>query len=340
MVKIFAIGVTGWVGNASARAIAAAHPDYEWTVLLRSQTKEESVKQFLPQGTRFVIGDFDSHDVISSAAATADIVINWGSSDYEPLTKSIIDGMKKNKSTCYLIHTSGCGILTGEVARTETYGQAATKVYDDWDNATDLLTLPPEAPHVNIDTMILALDRKAPHIKTMIVCPPIIYGMSHAKDTQERSAARQYVNSILDRGKGFAVGNGKAIVNTLHITDLANFFVKATEAAAQGGGAATWGGVNSYHFVESGEMVWGEFAQAISKAAFDRGLLDAPDVDYLSAEEAMKIDPISKIGYGSSARSKAVRAYKTLGWKPEMLGIYEDYLSNWRFKAGEPHLFM
>jgi len=298
------------------------------------------VKRFLPQGTLFVIGDFDSHDIISSSAAAADIVLNWASSDYEPLTKSIIDGMKKNKSTCYLIHTSGCGILTDEVARTGTYGQATTKVYDDWDNASDLLTLPPEAPHVNIDTMILALDREAPHIKTMIACPPIIYGMDNAQDAQERSAARQYVNSILDRKKGFAVGDGKAIVNTVHITDLANFFVEATEAAAQGGGAATWGGVESYHFVESGEMVWGEFAQAVSKAAFERGLLDTPDVDFLSAEDAMEVDPISKIGYGSSARSKAVRAYKTLGWKPEMLGIYEDYLSNWRFKAGEPHLFV
>ncbi|KAI4641177.1 hypothetical protein J4E93_008056 [Alternaria ventricosa] len=340
MVRIFAVGITGWVGNASAHAIAAAHPEYEWTVLIRNKAKEESVKKFLPQGTRFVIGDFDSHDVISSAAAAADIVINWGSSDHEPLNKSIFDGMKKNKSTCYLIHTSGCGILTGEVARSGTYGQATTKIYDDWDNASDLLTLPPEAPHMNIDTMIVALDRETPHIKTMIVCPPIIYGMSHAQDTQERSVARQYVNSILDRKKGFAVGDGNAIVNTLHITDLANFFVKATEAAAQGGGAATWGGVQSYYFVESGEMVWGEFAQAVSKTAFDRGLLDTPDVDYLSAEEAMKIDPISKIGYGSSARSKAVRVYKTLDWKPQMVGIYEDYHSNWRFKAGEPHLFV
>lgn len=287
-----------------------------------------------------MIGDFGSHDVISSAAAVADIIINWGSSDHEPLTKSIIDGMKKNKSTCYLIHTSGGGILTGEVTRTGAYGQATTKVYDDWDNASDLLTLPPEAPHVNVDTMILALDHEAPHIKTMIVCPPIIYGMSNAQDIQERSAARQYVNSILDRKKGFAVGDGKAIVNTLHITDLANFFVRATEAAAQGGGAATWGGVESYYFVENGEIVWDEFAQAVSKTAFERGLLDTPDVDYLSAEEAMKVDPISQIAYGSSARSKAIRAGKTLGWKPEMPGIYEDYLSNWRFKAGERHLFM
>ena len=103
-----------------------------------------------------------------------------------------------------------------------------------------------------VDDCLAVADREAPHVKIMIVCPPIIYGMSHAQDTQERSAARQYVNSILDRGKGFAVGDGKAIVNTVHIADLANFFVKATEAAAQGGGAATWGGVNSYYFVESG----------------------------------------------------------------------------------------
>ncbi|KAI4950382.1 hypothetical protein J4E91_004264 [Alternaria rosae] len=321
MVKIFAIGVTGWVGNASARAIAAAQPDYEWTILLRNKTKEESVEQFFPQGTRFVIGDFDSHDVISSAAAVADIIINWGSSDHEPLTKSITDGMKKNKSTCYLIHTSGGGILTGEVARTGAYGQATTKVYDDWDNASDLLTLPPEAPHVNVDTMILALDQDAPHIKTMI----------------RRTTIRKFHPRPQ---KGLPVGDGKAIVNTLHITDLANFFVKATEAAAQGGGAATWGGVESYYFVENGEIVWDEFAQAVSKAAFERGLLDTPDVDYLSAEEAMKVDPISQIAYGSSARSKAIRAGKTLGWKPEMPGIYEDYLSNWRFKAGEQHLFM
>lgn len=287
-----------------------------------------------------MIGDFDSHDVISSAAAAANIVINWGSSDYEPLTKSIIDGMKKNKSTCYLIHTSGCGILTGEVIKSGTYGQGTSKIYDDWDNASELLALPQEAPHMNVDTIILALEREAPHIKTLIACPPIIYGMSDARNTQERSAARQYVNSILKHGKGFVVGDGKTTVNTLHISDLAKFFVKVTEAAAQGGGTATWGGVQSYYFVENGEVVWSEFVEAISKAAFEKGLLPTPDVDYLSADEAIKIDPISKFAFGSSARAKAIRAYKTLDWKPEMPGIYEDTLNNWRFKAGEQHLFM
>lgn len=308
---------------------------------MRNEAKKESVLEFLPKTTHFVIGDFDSHDVISAAAAAADITFNWGSSDYEPLTNSILDGMKSKKSTGYLIHTSGGGILVGDVIKQGTFGQGSSKVYDDWDNASELLKLPPSAPHMNVDTIILTAERETPHLKTMLVCPPIIYGMSSAQDTPpERSASKQYANAILKRGRGFAVGDGKATVGTLHIRDLAQFYVKATEAAAQGGGTATWDGANSYYFVENGEMVWGEFAEAVTKAAFAKGLLQSPDVDYLSADEAEKIDPMSKIAFGSSARSKAIRAYKTLDWKPEMHDIYKDTLENWRFRADAPHLFM
>lgn len=334
------VGVTGWVGAASAHAIASRHPEYEWTVLLRDKAKEGDLREFLPEGTRFETGNFDSHETISAAASAADIVINWASSDYEPLTKSIIDGMKRKKSTCYLIHTSGAGILTHDITSRGAYGKTTSKIYDDWDNAGDLLTIPKEAPHRNVDSLILGLENEAPHIKPMIVCPPVIYGVSDVQTMRERSMARQFVSSVLNHGKSFAVGDGKSTANTIHIKDLASFFVKAVEAAAQGGGSATWGGAQSYYFVENGEVVWGEYAQAVGKYAFEKGLLSTPGVEYMSADEADKIDPIGRIAYGSSARSKAVRAYKTLGWKPEMPGLYEDTFNDWRFRAGEKHLFV
>lgn len=82
----------------------------------------------------------------------------------------------------YWIHTSGTGILCFADSSKERYGESSDKIYDDWENVDELTHLPDHAFHRDIDKIVLQTGIGKPNmIKTAIVCPPTIYGISNGK---------------------------------------------------------------------------------------------------------------------------------------------------------------
>ncbi|KAL9565045.1 hypothetical protein ACKAV7_010815 [Fusarium commune] len=339
-IKLFLLGATGWVGSCAAYKIAAAHPDYEYVVLVRSEGKANDAKKFLPGHTRFVIGDFESFDLIASEAVASDIVLNWASSDHDGLNNAVLAGLKRKGSQCYLIHTSGTGLLTYEDIKNNRESRESSKVYDDWEGVGEVVGLPDDALHMNVDRAILRAASETPYLQAAIVCPPLIYGVScNEHVTRERSAARQYVVDILKRGKGFFIKDGKARWNTVHINDLAQLFLLLVENAAQGGGNATWG-PEAYYFAENGDVCFGEFATEVSRVAFEKGYISTLEMDRLTVEEGKQAAAFTTMMTLYNARSKAVRARKLLNWEPVNVNIIEDITQNWRFIPGDENPFI
>jgi hypothetical protein len=66
-------GATGYIGGDGLFAIASAHPDWQFSALVRSQEKAAQVTSKYPQ-IRTVIGDLDSSDLIEEEVKNADIV--------------------------------------------------------------------------------------------------------------------------------------------------------------------------------------------------------------------------------------------------------------------------
>lgn len=62
-------------------AISKAHPEYEWTCLVRNSDKGALVAKQYPK-VRLVYGDLDSSEIIAEEAEKADIVC----SEYSPLS--------------------------------------------------------------------------------------------------------------------------------------------------------------------------------------------------------------------------------------------------------------
>jgi hypothetical protein len=84
-------------------------------------------------------------------------------------------------------------------------------VYDDWEGVSGIECLPDDAPHMKVDRAILESAAKNSHVRTAIVCPPLINRVSNNKNgAREQSAARQYVVDILKRKKGFYINKGKS----------------------------------------------------------------------------------------------------------------------------------
>jgi hypothetical protein len=59
---------------------------------------------------------------------------------------------------------------------------------------------------------------------------------------------------ILTEGEGKRVGKGENRQTRVHIADLSDLYVRLIEAAAAGGGNATWG-KRGYYFSSTGDQV-------------------------------------------------------------------------------------
>jgi N-acetyl-gamma-glutamylphosphate reductase len=66
--------VPGFIGGDALFALYEAHPDYEYTLLVRNEKRGEAVAKQYPKA-RLVYGDLSASEVIEPAAAAADVVV-------------------------------------------------------------------------------------------------------------------------------------------------------------------------------------------------------------------------------------------------------------------------
>jgi nucleoside-diphosphate-sugar epimerase len=163
-------------------------------------------------------------------------------------------------------------------------------------------------------------------IKTAIVCPPCIYGIGRGPDNQRSIQVYEAAKAILRRKQAFLPLKGENVWHGINVQDLSDLYVLLAEAAAAGGGRATWN-EDGYYFAENGEFVWKDIFRDMAKIAQKLGLLDSDDTPSLSATELAEIHPYALIIWGSNSRGKAIRARQLLGWKPHRESLVEILLS-------------
>ena len=112
------------------------------------------------------------------------------------------------------------------------------------------------------------------------------------------------------------VGKGQARWNNLHVYDLSNLFLLLAEAAvAQRQDNELWGS-RGYFIVESGEHLWTDIAERIAHHAEQKGFASNLQKAELSKDAAFEQAGFQAVSWGLNSRAKAVRAGRTLGWKP------------------------
>jgi nucleoside-diphosphate-sugar epimerase len=216
-----------------------------------------------------------------------------------------------------VIHTSGTGILTIEDQRAGSYGIERPKEYNDWEGVSELLNLPSDAFHRNVDEIIINAGKRDPSsVHTAIVCPPCIYGVGRGPCNTKSLQAYLLSAAVLKRGKGFLVGKGENVWHQVHVQDLSNVYLALGEAAAAGGGKATWGD-EGYYLAENGPFVWGDIQRKVAEEAFAQKFIKSPEVDSLDDVQIKDINSIGIYAWGSNSRGHAIRARKLFGWDPK-----------------------
>lgn len=322
MPKLFITGATGYIGGDALYAIANAYPDLEVTALVRNSDKGAKVASRYAK-IRLVYGDLDSTKLLTSEASKADIVVHTANCDHVGSAKAIVAGLAQSQNKTYLIHTSGTGILAFEDFETKTYGLRREKVYDDWDGISEVTSIPDVAIHRNVDKIILAANEASANIHSAIVCPPCIYGPGRGPDNRRSVQVYEMARAILQRGKGFVVGEGANIWTEVHVQDLSELFLALVTAALEPeGGKATWN-QEGYYFAQSADLSWGEVGRKIAQIAFDKKFINTAEIDNVSKDEADKLSNYGSYLWGTNSRCKAIRANKLLGWTPKQKSVIE-----------------
>ena len=314
-------GATGYIGGDALHTIAKAHPDYEFSCLVRSVEKGAIVTKEVPSA-RLVYGDLDDFDLLADEAFNADIVCHWASCEPLASAQAIAAGLSRKSAAKqgFWIHLSGSDIICFPDVDAEEYGVQKDKRFDDWNSLGEILSVKETAAHRDVDLTVLGVDLlKA---KTAIVCPPTIYGPGRGPGNKRSIQVPELAAYTLKRGAGLTVQGGRNIWSTVHVQDLSNLFLKLAEEAAKGRGVAHWGN-KGFYFAENGELVWRDIAQRIAEEAYKQGFIKTTELQSLSAKEADEVWPYASFFWGTNSRCKAIRARNVLNWTPQQEFVYE-----------------
>lgn len=245
--------------------------------------------------------------------------------DHAASSEAIARGMTHHteERPGWWIHTSGTGILTWEDFRTGEYGFFRNNAYDDWEKISQVTSLPDDALHREVDKIVLRANSQNPKsCKTAILAPPMIYGPSRGPCNRRSIQTYELAKTILKKQKGFKVGTGENVWHQVHVQDLSNAFLALGEAAAAGGGKATWG-AEGYYFAESGQFKWGDIATSLTKIAKEQGRIASADVEQIDGKTADEYDALGAYMWGTNSIGHAIRTRKLLGWEPKQPSVFE-----------------
>ena len=253
-------------------------------------------------------------------------------SDHEGAAKAIAAGLAKGHSKSrpgYWLHTGGTGILTYTDSKDNFAGLGTwtDKEYNDLSGIEELTTLPDEAFHRNVDKIVLetGIQHDANGVKTIIVCPPTIYGKGRGPVSTRGRQTYELAHLILTKQYIPIVGAGKSRWNNIHVFDLSLCFLLLAEAAAAGDINPEIWGAKGYIFTENGEHIWSDLARHIATQARKLGFVDkALEEGQLGKDEALEQAGFEAVSWGLNSRGKAERARKHLGWQPKEVSIEEE----------------
>ncbi|KAL4881756.1 hypothetical protein BJY04DRAFT_217823 [Aspergillus karnatakaensis] len=338
--KIFITGITGYIGGDAFHVLEKAHPDHEFSALIRTEEKAKYVKDLYPN-VRAVIGDLEDSEKIEKEAAWADVVLHTAdASDHVGAANAIAKGLIAGHSSerpGYWLHTGGTGILTyfdSEVKK--VHGEHDDKVFNDLEGVSELTNLPAEAFHRNVDEIVIKTGTEnSDSVKTVIVCPPTIYGRGRGPVSLRGRQVYELANFILKERYTPVIGKGLARWNNVHVYDLSRLFALLVEAAtdpSKKDDKEIWG-EKGYFLAENGEHVWGDLAKLVGTQAHKLGYLkEEPQVKKLSLDEAIDSPAgFEAASWGWNSRGEARRGKRVLGWTPQERGIeaeVEDILKS------------
>ncbi|KAK3309918.1 uncharacterized protein B0T15DRAFT_488619 [Chaetomium strumarium] len=337
--RVVVTGVTGYIGGDAFHALYEAHPDFDYTLLVRTKERAESVRgqygnvdkvKVLYPGE---VGPSVSFtEVLEDQAKKADVVLHTAdSADDVAQATAILRGLqaagRSAENPAYWIHISGTGILTWYDHAQSRYGQAPVpeQAYNDLTGIDRLVNLPDQAPHRNVDNIVLSANDN-PGIKTAIVAPPTIYGAGRGPVNKSSIALPLLTRFILKHGYAPVIGEGRNEWDNVHVSDVSSLLVRLVDAAldpARKRNPEEIFGGRAYYFCASGTHACGKVAVDIAEEAVRQGLLKEALPKVVSLGEREITDEVGAM-WAANSKGVAERARRYLGWEARGPSLEEE----------------
>jgi hypothetical protein len=250
------------------------------------------------------------------------------SSDHVSSAQAIAKGLKEGHTAekpGYWLHLSGTGILTwyDHVNNREGVTPVAEQIYYDVDGVDRLVNLPDDAPHRDVDKIVLGAASDA--VKIAIICPPLIYGTGLGVGNQKSAQLPFLVETGLDDGYVPIIKPGKTEWDNVNIHDLGDLYVKfvdATQDPSKNKNPEIFG-PNAFFLAANGVHVFSELAEKVAEEIKKQGYNKDVSVKHTTLAELLKLkgDILIVYGFAFSSRGVPQRAKKYLGWEPKGISV-------------------
>ena len=164
---------------------------------------------------------------------------------------------------------------------------SSNTVYNDLD-PNQINGLPDTQIHRNLDLFVSNASQANPLLKSVIVIPPLIYGIGTGPFHRTSIQLPGLVGVALKRKKVETLGPGEATWDNVHIADLADVYIILLDQllAAYGPTAKADAkpspylttGREGYYFAENGRHSWRQLAEKIGEVFYKKGIAESADV--------------------------------------------------------------
>eukprot|EP01088_Endostelium_zonatum_P013426 TRINITY_DN27991_c0_g1_i2.p1 TRINITY_DN27991_c0_g1~~TRINITY_DN27991_c0_g1_i2.p1 ORF type:complete len:343 (+),score=82.55 TRINITY_DN27991_c0_g1_i2:28-1056(+) len=325
--KVLIIGATGYIGG-TVLAKLLQQPNilqiYSISVLIRDPNQSSL---FQPLGVQTIVGSLSDSSLLTQISSQHDIVLQLADADHLDGTTAILSGLhlrsSTSKSPVYYLHNSGTGVLADS-----SYGlSSTTTIYTD-SSMDQISSIPDSAPHRNVDILVLSSGNDT--LKTLIICPPLIYGkgLGLVKILSQQIPVMIQAALKNDQGKVYVPGQGKNVWSNVGVEDLGDFYVMILRRLVEMNGEGVKVNGEGYYFVESGdeesfERIGEEIVEGLKKEKKEKQW----EVENVERERWEKVfgkpEGYVKLALASNSRSRAEKARK-LGWEPKTHNFHQD----------------
>ncbi|OQU95850.1 hypothetical protein CLAIMM_02015 [Cladophialophora immunda] len=205
---------------------------------------------------RIAEGDLDDVEIVEKEASEADIVIHLASTKHVPSCNAIIRGLSTTGRSApgYWIQMSGASLFSAEEIKSDTYGEAAGKFYDNLKDADEIRSIISSSPSRVVDNLVLAQQPSS--IKTALVVGPLIYGRGRGPGNTRSIQGPESAKYTLQQGQGFRLSAGKSVWSNVHVRDVGSLICLLVSAAtAKKEGIWNQDGI---YLPENGHMAFGD----------------------------------------------------------------------------------
>ncbi|KIK57878.1 hypothetical protein GYMLUDRAFT_45708 [Collybiopsis luxurians FD-317 M1] len=276
--SVFLLGATGYVGGHILTSLAKDYPEFPVRALVRNLTPEKTAAlKALHAKIDPIEGSLADLKLIEEEAKKADIVINFGTVGDLPSVEALLRGQlarSDTKPTIIPIHIylSGTGLLA-DGSKGELWAPEELWIDTKYDSSSL------EKSKVELmknDCLAIVEAEKTGKIRTMIMCPGIIYGIG-AGLQKISSTHRVYLDFIFEHKTGYSgtFGPGRNVYGFVHIQDIADavsMLIQKVLAAESLGTVET-----GFYFVVSKYMVSSkDLCSIIGDTLYKKGLVSKP----------------------------------------------------------------